>query len=238
MIITGSAWGRWLRRPAIRPTSRRLPTAMCRSVRSTSTSLTKRRSTPSTNVSRPRPEDAAAIGTTEVASGLLAALAALHRRGRRVVRGLRKPGFAGIARAGQGEGLTSLERPAVGDAFLIGAIVDAQLTVGRRPPAGHRVAARGEDTEPSARIEVQRVGHAVGRHLDRLTHDFRTRTPLRESGTGDGEEGQSDRGTCTKPALHDASSLSITASGLRSPLSVDCSRDDAAARNRAPHRWP
>ena len=36
-IITGSGSGRWCRRPAIRPTSRRLPTVMSRSVRYTST---------------------------------------------------------------------------------------------------------------------------------------------------------------------------------------------------------
>ena len=36
-IITGSVWGRWSRRRAIRPTSKRSPTAMSRSARSTST---------------------------------------------------------------------------------------------------------------------------------------------------------------------------------------------------------
>src|SRR5437762_1360086 len=52
MIITGPGWGRWSRRPAIRPISRPWPTVMSRSARYPSTSPTQHRSRRCTASSR------------------------------------------------------------------------------------------------------------------------------------------------------------------------------------------
>jgi hypothetical protein len=75
----------------------------------------------------------------------------------------------------------------------------------------------GHDPKLSARIEIDGVGRAVGRYLDRLADDLGAGRLSERSGGKQSGNAQSDRGAYKNGTLHDPCSLLIRMRPRSSP---------------------